>query len=49
MGHGSFSGCVFLVDPETQFIITQVFKQSGPRNRKWLQRFFQTIASVLRK
>ena len=30
LGHGSFSGCIFVVDPERQLVITQVRKQSGP-------------------
>jgi CubicO group peptidase (beta-lactamase class C family) len=47
MGHGSFSGCVFLVDPDQQLIVTQVRRQSGPRSGEWSPRFFQTIAAVL--
>jgi len=47
LGHGSFSSCVFMVDPEQQLIITQVRKQSGPRHAEWSAKFFQTIAATL--
>lgn len=47
VGHGSFSGCVFVVDPEQQLVITQVRKQSGPRSGEWSARFFQTIAAAI--
>lgn len=47
IGHGSFSGCIFVVDPEQQLIITQVRKQSGPRSAEWSARFFQTIAAAV--
>jgi CubicO group peptidase (beta-lactamase class C family) len=49
MGHGSFSGCVFLVDPDAQLVVTQVRKQSGPHNDTWLSRFFQAIAAAVSK
>ena len=47
VGHGSFSGCVFLVDPDAQLVVTQVRKQSGPRSGEWSSRFFQTIAAAV--
>ncbi len=46
LGHGSFSGCVFVVDPEQQLVITQVRRHSGPRDTEWSARFFRTIADV---
>lgn len=46
LGHGSFSGCIFVVDPEQQLVITQVRKQLGPRHAEWWDRFFRTIAEV---
>lgn len=49
MGHGSLSGCVFLVDPDAQLVVTQVRKQSGPRSGEWSERFFQAIAAALSK
>lgn len=48
LGHGSFSGCVFVVDPEQQLVITQVRKQSGPRSAEWSAKFFQTIAAAVK-
>jgi CubicO group peptidase (beta-lactamase class C family) len=47
LGHGSFSGCILVIDPQQQLIITQVRKQSGPRSREWSARFFQTIAAAV--
>lgn len=47
VGHGSFSGCIFVVDPEQQLVITQVRKRSGPRSGEWLARFFQAIAAAV--
>jgi CubicO group peptidase (beta-lactamase class C family) len=48
LGHGSFSGCVFVVDPDQQLVITQVRKQSGPRSAEWSAKFFQTIAAAMK-
>jgi CubicO group peptidase (beta-lactamase class C family) len=47
VGHGSFSGCIFVVDPERQLVITQVRKNSGARGAEWSARFFQTIAAAI--
>ena len=47
LGHGSFSGCVFLIDPQQELIITQARRQSGPRSEKWSPRFFQTVAAAV--
>ncbi|MGE0758481.1 MAG: serine hydrolase domain-containing protein [Pirellulaceae bacterium] len=47
LGHGSFSGCIFLIDPEQQLVVTQIRKHSGPRSSEWTARFFQTIAASL--
>jgi CubicO group peptidase (beta-lactamase class C family) len=46
IGHGSFSGCIFLIDPEQQLIVTQVRKKSGPRSAEWTHKFFQAIAAA---
>jgi CubicO group peptidase (beta-lactamase class C family) len=46
LGHGSFSGCVFVVDPDQQLVITQVRRQTGPRHAEWSVKFFRTIAEV---
>ena len=47
LGHGSFSSCVFVVDPDQQLVITQARRQSGPRHAEWSAKFFQTIADVI--
>lgn len=47
LGHGSFSGCIFLVNPDQELVITQVRKRSGPRSDEWSPRFLQTVAAVL--
>jgi len=47
VGHGSFSGCVLVVDPEQQLVITQARRRSGPRSAEWSARFFQTIAATV--
>lgn len=47
MGHGSFSGCIYLVDPDQELVITQVRKRSGARSAEWSPRFFQTVAAIL--
>ena len=46
LGHGSFSGCVFVVDPEQQLVITQVRRHGGLRHAEWSARFFRMIADV---
>jgi len=47
VGHGSFSGCIFIVDLQQQLVITQVRKQTGPGYAEWSSRFFETIADAL--
>ena len=49
LGHGSFSGCIFLVDPDQELVVAQVRKRSGPRSAEWPPQFFQTVAAVLRE
>ncbi|MBM3860003.1 MAG: beta-lactamase family protein [Verrucomicrobia bacterium] len=46
LGHGSFSGCMFVVDLDQQLVITQVRKQSALRSGEWSARFLQTIAAA---
>lgn len=47
LGHGSFSSCVLVVDPDQQLVIAQVRRQSGARHGEWSPKFFQTIAAVI--
>jgi CubicO group peptidase (beta-lactamase class C family) len=46
LGHGSFSGCIFVVDPQQQLVITQVRKQLGLRHAEYWEKFFRTVADV---
>jgi CubicO group peptidase (beta-lactamase class C family) len=47
IGHGSFSGCIFVIDPDTQLVITQVRQRFGPADEDWYARFFETIAEAV--
>lgn len=47
VGHGSLSGCVFIIDLDQQLVITQVRRQTGPRYAEWSAKFFQTIANTI--
>jgi CubicO group peptidase (beta-lactamase class C family) len=47
LGHGSFSGCILVVDPDQQLVITQVRKKFGQADNDWYARFFQTIAASI--
>ena len=47
VGHGSLSGCVFIIDLDQQLVITQVRRQTGPRYAEWSAKFFQTIADAI--
>ena len=42
--HGSFSGCIFVIDLDQQLVIVQARRRSGPRNGEWSSLFFETIA-----
>ena len=47
VGHGSFSGCIFIIDLENDLVITQVRAKTGERHGEWSQRFFETAAQVV--
>jgi CubicO group peptidase (beta-lactamase class C family) len=47
IGHGSLSGCVFMIDLDQKIIVVQVRRQAGPRNAEWSAKFFQTIAGAI--
>ncbi len=49
VGHGSFSGCIFLIDLQQQIVIAQVRQRQGPRNSEWSARFFQTVAQCIQE
>ncbi|MFZ5831567.1 MAG: serine hydrolase domain-containing protein [Planctomycetota bacterium] len=48
LGHGSFSGCIFVIDLDNQIVIAQARAETGPRSEEWRQRFFETVAEVTR-
>jgi CubicO group peptidase (beta-lactamase class C family) len=47
VGHGSLSGCIFIVDLNRQIVITQARRHTGPRYGEWSARFLQAIADVM--
>ena len=48
-GHGSFSGCILVVDPDQQLVIVQARKQFHQRDNEYWRRFFQVVADAIRK
>jgi hypothetical protein len=48
IGHGSLSGCIFVIDLDRQLVITQVRRQTGPRYAEWSAKFFETVGDALR-
>ena len=49
VGHGSFSGCIFMIDLEQDLVIAQARRQTGPRWDEWSIRLFQAIAESMHK
>lgn len=47
VGHGSLSGCIFMIDLDQQLVVAQVRRQSGPRYAEWSAKFFQTVADAV--
>lgn len=47
IGHGSFSGCIFMIDPDQHLVVAQVRKKSGLRSERWTQKFFQAVAAAV--
>jgi CubicO group peptidase (beta-lactamase class C family) len=47
VGHGSFSGCIFMIDLEQDLVIAQARRRTGPRWGEWSVRLFQTIAEAI--
>jgi CubicO group peptidase (beta-lactamase class C family) len=46
-GHGSFSGCILVVDPDQQLVIVQARKQFHQRDNEYWTRFFQVVADAI--
>jgi CubicO group peptidase (beta-lactamase class C family) len=47
VGHGSLSGCMFVIDLDQQLIIAQVRRQTGSRYAEWSAKFYQAIADAM--
>jgi CubicO group peptidase (beta-lactamase class C family) len=47
VGHGSFSGCILLVDPDQQLVIVQARKQFHKEDNELWSRFFQVAAAAI--
>jgi hypothetical protein len=48
-GHGSFSGCILVVDPDQQLVIVQARKQFHPMDNEYWRRFFQVVADAVKE
>ena len=48
-GHGSFSGCILVVDPDQQLVIVQARRQFRPEDQEYWSRFFAVVADAVRK
>lgn len=48
VGHGSFSGCIFMIDLEQDLVIAQARRRTGPRWGEWSDRFFEAIAKAIK-
>jgi CubicO group peptidase (beta-lactamase class C family) len=44
VGHGSLSGCIFIIDLDHELVIAQVRRRPGPRYAEWSGRFFEAVA-----
>ncbi len=47
IGHGSLTGCIFMIDRDKDLIIAQVRRGQSEKYGDWSGKFFQTIASIL--
>lgn len=47
VGHGSFSGCLFVCDLERQLLVVQARRASGPRHGEWAQKLFQAASECV--
>lgn len=47
-GHGSFSGCILVVDPDQQLVIVQSRKRFQSSDNAYWARFFQVVADAIK-
>jgi CubicO group peptidase (beta-lactamase class C family) len=44
IGHGSFSGCILLIDLDRDLVVAQARKASGPRSGEWVAKLYEAVA-----
>ena len=44
IGHGSLTGCMFLIDLDRDLVVVQVRNRLGPRHAEWSSKFLQAVA-----
>jgi CubicO group peptidase (beta-lactamase class C family) len=47
VGHGSLSGCIFIIDLDRQLVIAMARRHTGIRYGEWSSRFFQTVVDSM--
>jgi CubicO group peptidase (beta-lactamase class C family) len=47
-GHGSFSGCILVIDPDQQLVIVQARKRFQSTDNTYWARFFQVVADAIK-
>jgi hypothetical protein len=48
LGHGSLTGCMFLMDLERDLIIVQVRRKQGAGYGDWVAKLLETVVQCLR-
>jgi CubicO group peptidase (beta-lactamase class C family) len=48
-GHGSFSGCILVIDPDQQLVIVQARKRFQSMDNAYWARFFQVVADATKE
>jgi hypothetical protein len=47
VGHGSFSGCILMVDLDRKLVIAQARRQFKEADKEWYGKFFRVVAEAL--
>jgi CubicO group peptidase (beta-lactamase class C family) len=48
IGHGSFSGCILVIDLDRKLVITQARREFREQDDTWFQRYFAVVADALK-
>lgn len=48
IGHGSFSGCILVIDLDRKLVITQARREFREQDNPWFQRYFAVVADALK-